>query len=321
MSLTTTQCTDSMISDYKSAVKQTCKYDSKTYTYDSNCCKLQQANIYPPCTDIDSLIVIGVDSDGHHMNCLPQGLHYVRHLKSSGGPHKMALHMHIGWLKALGAPSYYTCQQMVKVECNGQNLMCEEGGCTMSSGLPGEAPCAFDCSSSGCEACEKKSKSGGCTPDVCIPNEGGGGRPGGGGGNTGDPGNWSTDQKDDIRTHLKQTFPDIAKLEHFDMHKVNEDDVINCSLAQISNQFSYSQLADDSGSSDDPAVTNKILSIMVTCVNSHSTGGGGTPGGTPGGGKGLSTGAIIGIVAGSLLLLGGLIALFMSRKKNRGRSA
>ena len=379
--------------------------DPQSRTYGTPCCDQQKTLTNAGCTDAPSMYHdIGFINlpDGSkvktHCNVSNlTGLKYVSHLRSIGGPHMMALHMHVGWLKALGADHDARCKALSGAKCNGQpGLMCEPGDCTMTTVSRGEAPCAFDCNYDDCMACFAKSDKGDCTRDDCKP-EGGGGRPGddlyctckqsacakepnppacmadplGAGTKTspgtnpiqtccsdagsncdselfadgaghgpacgnpdpnpnppppgpdskpGDPGNWSGQMKDTVRGRLKQTFPDIAKLSHLDIHNVNTDQVVNCALGKISNKFSYTQIEGDNDPA--PAVAKQVVNILNTCVKSLSNGttGGNGNGNGNGKGKGLSTGAIIGIVAGSLLLLGGLIALFMSRKKNRGRS-
>lgn len=210
-------------------------------------------------------------------NQLPKAMEYVNHIKSLGGPHKMAFNMHIGWLKALGAPTYHTCQQMVNVGCHNQSLMCEtygySRGCTMSSINPGETPCAFACTMEECQKCEAKATSGECTSNDCIG--GGGGDGDGGGGDGGDGGDgdvkWSDVQLSDLKTHLTQTFPNMIDLKHMDLHDVSVDEVTQCATNMIVKSFPYETIINE----DDEIYTNvtkKINSILYMCVISLSKG-------------------------------------------------
>ncbi len=235
---------------------------------------------------------------------LSKNLQYVRYLSKSGGPSKMALHMHISWLQALGASPKYTCEQLVNVKCNGQNLMCENGGCTMSSVKKGGAPCAFDCTQEDCEACMKRSDSGKCTGDICVPNR-----------NVsmlnsdtdtvadpeiGDPGNWSDEQKAKFTEMLMMTFP-IAHT-RVKLYDVPKDKVIACAVTILSNKYKY---PDENETSSSPSPSD-IFDIMNGCVQKFR--------------KGLSTGSIIGISIGVLLLIL-LIGIFINNRikgKNKG---
>lgn len=197
-------------------------------------------------------------------NSLPTGMEYVDHLKSTGGCHELAFNMHIGWLKALGAPPSYTCQQMVSKNCNGQQLMCESGvqpGCTMTTVEVGGASCVFACNMEECDKCVKKAKSGECDANDCLPYidmsmEGW---------------HWTTDQISVVRTHLKQTFPDMIDLKHMDLHDVSVDEVTQCATNMIVKYFPYETIINE----DDEIYTNvtkKINSILYMCVISLSKG-------------------------------------------------
>jgi uncharacterized membrane protein YgcG len=299
------------------------------------------------CCGKKSSLYHSEDSQHYSYKDLPKAMEYVNHLKSRQGPHKMAFNMHIGWLKALGAPTYYTCEQMVNAGCNEQNLMCESygksRGCSMSTIRAGRTPCAFSCTMSECQKCETKAKNGECTADDCIKDEFGQGGYGdyGGGGDGGsnfggsdevgdDSGGgriqWSDVQISDLKTHLTQTFPNMIDLKNMDLHDVSVDEVTQCATNMISKIFQYHTIIND----DDeiyPNVTKRINSILYICVKSLSkgkTGGGGTTGGgttgdkSDGGGNilsNLSVLSIVGIFAACIIVLLGLFLLFMSTNK------
>lgn len=146
---------------------------------------------------------------------------------------------------------------------------------------------------------------------------GGGGGSGGGGGGTPDTTEWTAAEKSKCISDLmdKQGGPGLPL------------NIAQCIERNTEDKYSHDQF---SGLNCNDKTTKFFTDLTTKCAanpsydanNTRVTGGGGGNGGGGGGngggddGDGLSTGAIIGIIVGSLLLIGGLIALYMSMKKD-----
>ena len=206
------------------------------------------------------------------------------------------------------------CKNLSQNYCSGQG---GGGGGDLGPKF-GDDCCRFDTTKGGgCEyvgTCyENECKADG---DTCYPNDVDCSKckaaQGGGGPTPPDTTAWTQDERDQFINDLTARAPNGPGIQR---------NVAQCVEKNTEDKYSHKQFAN---LPHNPKTTKFFTDLTANCVadpnydahNKRVSGGGG--GG--GGGGGLSTGAIIGIVAGSLLLLGGLIALFMSRKKNRGIS-
>jgi hypothetical protein len=130
---------------------------------------------------------------------------------------------------------------------------------------------------------------------------GGGGMIGGGGGGTPDKTAWSSSEKSTFINDLMNTTSGPGLTENISkcMEKNTEDKYSHIQFSKLPKNVKTTKFFTD-------LKNNCTINPAYDAHNTRGSGGGG--------GNSLSTGAIIGIIAGSLLIIGGIIALYMSRK-------
>jgi hypothetical protein len=203
--------------------------------------------------------------------------------------------------------------------CGGQNILCDPTGvCTPSTkGVNGID--VFECDPEGCQACKNSCGNGGSGGT-------GGSRSGVGviPGSEGSKGHWNDTQIQVLVGHLKNSFPHSNEFQiGKSYYKVDYDVVVNCVANKISKKYSFSQTElDHDDHENDSKMLNKIKNIIKVCVLSNSSGMTSNTDSTTGTGTGnckeiLPMYTIVGIVSGSLLIIGCLIALYMENKRKK----